>query len=88
MILKSVSTVILSSTISIVLRSKDRATCDLVVDLHQVILKEREEKKRMRLIGDCDVYPDVDIPDDADVDEADPDPVDPEHDLIEENNAG
>lgn len=66
----------------------DHATDDRLRDFLQVILKEREEKKRMRLIGDCDVYPDVDIPDDPDPDETDPVPVDPEHDLLDDSNAG
>ena len=60
----------------------------VVVDTLQVILKEREEKKRMRLIGDCDVYADVDIPDDPDPDEPDPDAIHPENDLLDDSNAG
>lgn len=49
----------------------------------QVILKEREEKKRMRLIGDCDIYPGVDdVVDDDDIS------VNPGSELLEENNSG
>ena len=51
----------------------------------QVILKEREEKKRMRMIGDCDVYSGGELPDNTDA-EPDTDPDnDPENNLIDDN---
>ncbi|KAK7095902.1 uncharacterized protein [Littorina saxatilis] len=52
--------------------------------LKKVILKEREEKKRMRLIGDCDIYPEG-LPDDTDGNQ---EAEDSDHNLIEEDTAG
>lgn len=57
--------------------------------LKKIILKEREEKKRMRMIGDCEVgvYPGVDLSNNPDPD-TDPEVSDAVDEAIKDENTG